>query len=471
MDRRQLLASGWAWAALAGIARAQGVQATGEVADLRTAAREGWIYCLPLIEAAAARSRIAGPSSSGAEGGSNRFVHMSDLAGPQSRTITTPNNDTLYSHAWLDLSAGPVSITLPRTGERYFSLALMDMFTNNFLVIGPRTTHGEGGEITIAPPQGKAPAGSVRAPTTWVWALARTLVDGPSDLAAARAVQDGIVLRAHEGRIPDSGPGRDAAWNDYFLWAQALLDDNPPPEADRPFFQRIAALQLGPRHSFANARFADTETGDIEAGVNDGRALLAGLKPRGVQGWTYPKPDLGDFGQDYLYRAAVAVSGLAALPPSEAMYMRAVGPDGEGVLQEGHYRLSLPGPVPVDGFWSLTLYEATPQGQLFLTANPLGRYSIGDRTAGLKRGPNGELDIWIGRNDPGPSRRPNWLPAPASGPFALILRAYLPRAELVEGRYRLPELVRLDPPAAARPVAEPPVVKPPPPKPRRRRRR
>ena len=42
--------------------------------------------------------------------------------------ITTPNNDTLYSQAWIDLSSGPVRITVPPTGGRYFSLALMDMF-------------------------------------------------------------------------------------------------------------------------------------------------------------------------------------------------------------------------------------------------------------------------------------------------------------------------------------------------------
>jgi len=161
----------------------------------------------------------------------------------------------------------------------------------------------------------------------------------------------------------------------------------------------------------------------------------------------------------------VALSGLAALPPEEAIYLRPVGPDGRTVFHDGAYQLHLPGPLPVDGFWSLTMYEATADGQFFLTANPLNRYAIGDRTPGLVRGPNGEIDIFIARDDPGGAKTANWLPAPASGPFAVSLRAYLPRAELLDGRYRLPPLARIDLPP---PQPQPP---PAPPPPRRRRRR
>jgi hypothetical protein len=85
----------------------------------------------------------------------------------------------------------------------------------------------------------------------------------------------------------------------------------------------------------------------------------------------------------------------------------------------------------------LAVYEATDDGQFFFTDNPLGRYAIGDRTPGLAANPDGSLDLWIGHADPGDARRPNWLPAPA-GPFALFMRAYLPKPELLSGHYRLP---------------------------------
>jgi hypothetical protein len=465
MDRRGFLAGAAAMTAIAGSARAG-------IDGLRTAAHEAWLYGVPLIETAGARSRmVARATAAGAPPPLNAFVHARDLADASSRGVTTPNNDTLYSQAWIDLSSGPVRITVPPTGARYFSLALMDMYTNNIRVIGLRSGKGEGGDyLLLGPPKrigvgdmditeprmprpphlGRHPL-EIRAPGTWVWALGRTLVDGAADLPAARAVQDGLIVHAkHPARTPQAYPARDAAWNDYFFAVQQLIEDNPPPKADDDFFHRIAPLQLGAEQGFERARFADDELSEIEAGIDEAKAELAALRtaPAGVGGWIYPQPDLGDFGQDYLGRAATAIGGLGALPPSEAMYMRALTADGGRLFDsEQHYRLSLPGPVPVDGFWSLSLYEPAAAGQLFFTDNPLHRYSIGDRTAGLRRRADGGLDLWIGRADPGGAHTANWLPAPAKGPFALTLRAYLPKPDLLAGRYRLPPVELLQPAA------------------------
>ena len=138
---------------------------------------------------------------------------------------------------------------------------------------------------------------------------------------------------------------------------------------------------------------------------------------------------------------SASAQALGALTPAEAMYMRAQG-DGHGLFTGDElYRFNLSGPVPVDGFWSLTMYKPTGDGQFFLTDNPLMRYSIGDRTEGLMRGPGGA--IWIGRSDPGDERTANWLPAPRTGPFALTFRAYLPRPEFLGGAHRLPSIVRV----------------------------
>ena len=138
-----------------------------------------------------------------------------------------------------------------------------------------------------------------------------------------------------------------------------------------------------------------------------------------------------------------ALQGLGALPVAEAMYMKAAGDDGSGTFTgDGPYRLTMPAQLPLDGFWSLSMYEATADGQFFFTDNPLHRYTIGDRTQGLKRNADGTLDLWIGRTDPGGDKTANWLPAPQSGPFALYLRAYLPRPEMLDGRFRFPAVVK-----------------------------
>jgi hypothetical protein len=69
-----------------------------------------------------------------------------------------------------------------------------------------------------------------------------------------------------------------------------------------------------------------------------------------------------------------------------------------------------------------------------MVANPIKRYSIGDRTAGLKFGENGSLEIYIQHSSPGPDKESNWLPAP-DGPFALALRLYWPGQDVLDGKW------------------------------------
>ncbi|MBK6704975.1 MAG: DUF1214 domain-containing protein [Caulobacteraceae bacterium] len=100
-----------------------------------------------------------------------------------------------------------------------------------------------------------------------------------------------------------------------------------------------------------------------------------------------------------------------------------------------------PGGVPVDAFWSLTMYTVTPEGRYFFVENPINRYSIGDRTPGLVLEPDGSLEIAIQHEHPGDAQVANWLPAP-EGPMRLALRAYLPREELRRRAWRVPALRR-----------------------------
>ncbi|WP_229181434.1 DUF1214 domain-containing protein [Bradyrhizobium oropedii] len=119
--------------------------------------------------------------------------------------------------------------------------------------------------------------------------------------------------------------------------------------------------------------------------------------------------------------------------------MRAAGNLENGFFDgTADYQLHLPARLPLNGFWSLTMYEVADDNQLFLTESPLGRYAIGDRMDGLRRNADGSVTLWISRGDPGGDRTANWLPAPKRGPFSLIMRCYLPRQEMLAGRWRLP---------------------------------
>ncbi len=111
------------------------VPAFASEGDLRPIARDAYLYLLPLIEMETVRARM---TAAGAQ--QNTIYARRILADHTSRGVTSPNNDTLYASAWLDLSQGPVTVTLPDFGKRYFSLQLMDFYTNSFAVLGTRTT-------------------------------------------------------------------------------------------------------------------------------------------------------------------------------------------------------------------------------------------------------------------------------------------------------------------------------------------
>jgi hypothetical protein len=394
--------------------------------DLREAARQMWLFTLPLIEMARTRG-VNKPNS---------LLHARALSGPAARNVTTPNCDTLYSIDWLDLRGGPVSVTLPATEDRYTSVAFMDMYTNNFIVLGTSLNGGKGGTYVIEGPQatGRPAANTYRSNTPWVWMLARTLVTSDADLPAAHAVQDQIKVTGGKAGAPGvASIDRAAPWADYFKTAQALLAENPPPASDAAFLARQAALGLTANKPFDPARFTPDQAAQIAAGVEQAHA-----DARNAGSST---AITGNFGGDYKARAQVALSGLAALPASEAVYMRINPPAGATGFSGGTaYRLSftkaqLP---PAKAFWSLSMYEVTPAKQLYFTENPIKRYAINDRTPGLVYRPDGGLDLWIGGGDPGPDKRSNWLPSPASGPFAMVLRGYLPKPEMINGTYKPP---------------------------------
>jgi len=411
-------------------------------ADLRTAAREAWTFCLPLFEVARLRM-MAAVRAQRAGNGINSFNHTRKLVTPGTRVITAPNVDTLFSNAFIDLGSGPATIVIPRTGERYFSVQLMDMYTNTFAVLSSRTIGCDGGTFSIVGPRDPADNGAVRSPTEWIWAMVRIAVNGPEDLPELHRIQDGILLQAGSARSPGKFAQRLAPWQNYFASASALLNESPPLATDYAALRRMAPLGLGVGQSFNPGSFDSLQSAEIEAGIADARAAIATRPREAIDGWSYSDAESGNWGQNYVHRARAAVRGLAGLPRQEAMYMHAVAPNGSYHLQEDSWRLTF-GPdqtPPVYAFWSLTAYEVTVQGQYFLANNPLDRYSIGDRTRGLRHNDDGSFDIWISRQDPGGEKTANWLPLPESGRYSLGLRAYLPKQELLNGDYRLPPLV------------------------------
>ncbi|HEX4519926.1 MAG TPA: DUF1214 domain-containing protein [Gaiellaceae bacterium] len=141
----------------------------------------------------------------------------------------------------------------------------------------------------------------------------------------------------------------------------------------------------------------------------------------------------------YFARAAAARGGLWGNHGYEAAYAM-VYLDGDGNLLDGtkSYRLRFEETPPVGAFWSVTMYDSK---DFYLLDNPIDRYSIGDRTPGVRRAADGSLTIVLQHDEPETEEdRANWLPTPAA-PFRPILRMYEPQGAAFDGGYVLPPIV------------------------------
>jgi hypothetical protein len=420
---------------------------------------QAYVYGYPLVEMYRVRhARVFDPANEH-RSRLNQFAHARRLRDHTDTQVVFPNNDTLYSSAFLDLAREPVILHVPDTNGRYYVFQFMDFRTNNFAFVGKRTTGTKEGTFAVVGHgwKGNLPQGMPRidAPTNAVWLLGRILVDGKDDLAAVHTLQDRCTLTllsdwgkekpAPPRPLPDLPAYDPSDPLTFFELLNAVLRENPPPPREAALMSLFGQIGLGPDRNFRVRDLDPAVARGLRRAVEKGRQIIAATPATATpttDGWAVPLPHVGAFGDDFLYRAAVARRMLAALTPEEAIYFRTDVDDRKRPLHGGQrYRIrfekgQLP---PVDAFWSVTLYRA-PEG--FFAANAINRYSIGDRTKGLQYNADGSLDLYVQHESPGAEHESNWLPAP-KGEFYLGLRCFLPRPEVVKGTWKPPAVQRL----------------------------
>ena len=379
--------------------------------------------------------------------GFNRFAHERNLAGPDYATFKVPNTDTLYSTAWIDLSKGPVEIDIPATQLKYFTLNIFDIFGNPSN-LSNRTIGVKGGRFLLVPRgwSGTPPAGVTVYPaaTTQLWILMRAFAQSDAEVRTARAFQDGVRIIAPQGdATADSDgdtspppPAPDA--NGYLRVLDYVLRANGWQPGEEALVSRFRPLGIMGDRPFDLDRLTPATRAAIESGYADALGMLTRAKsqlgePTGT-GWM--KVNKGVYGFNYLRRSVINMAGLGANVREEnASYTTFV--DGKGAALDGassRYMLRLQTPPPVNSFWSVTLYDAKT---FALHPNPLRRYLVSDRTKGLKVQKDGSIEIRIQNA----SADGNWLPAPA-GPFFVVIRAYGPKPDMLNGRWLPPPILR-----------------------------
>jgi len=384
------------------------------------------------------------------------FHHMREYPAAGFR----PCFDTLSSIAWCDLTKGAYVISVPDTSDRYYVLAMHDMWTDVFATIGTRTTGNNAGHFALVPRNwtGTLPYGMERidAPTTHVWIAGLTEAHGPKDFAAVHKIQDGYVATplSHWERsgVPLSrkiGPVVDVETSPadqvnamsadaFFNCAADLMTIETPHLTDWPILARMRKIALEPGKSFHFKRAPAAVQAGLSTAVQEARShIIANSSTMGRvrNGWQMNTATIGAYGNSYLKRAVIATVGLGALPPEDLIYALNVA-TAEGTSTTGaneyttHFNKDeLP---PVHAFWSISTYDA----EGFPVRNPISRFAIGSYDD-LTYNADGSLDIYIQSRRPPAHNLSNWLPAPA-GQMSIVMRLYSPHLAALDGRWTPP---------------------------------
>jgi hypothetical protein len=427
-----------------------------------TVAAQGYEYGMPLLNMARTfrTSTSVNVSNGRGAGPVNQFSHFTKLADAKDRKVVAPNNDTLYSMAWLDLSKGPVVIHTAKGTKRFHVLELLDPYEKNFANIGsPAHSYGDG-DYLVAPRgwKGRTPKGLKRisSPQNRVWIIGRTLVYGQADLKNVRKIQHTYRIvplkrwnpnkpyaytppkpkkadrKVNEAHVTGTGAGEDPA-----IFFDALGDQLkrfPPPKADAPMLAKLRTLGIGAGlHPVAGGKLSDAQLQALRDAVTQGPAkVTSNLVSKyletfdALNGWLATRT--GAYGTNYSKRAIVDQVGIGAPLPWVSVYPLALfditrAPLTGAKRYVAHFTPHTSHP-PVKFFWSMTLYD----NDGFLVDNAKNRYLINDRS-GLRYNHDGSLDIYIQPTMPtNPAQARNWLPSPpASSPtrgFRLLIRLY-----------------------------------------------
>lgn len=410
-------------------------------------ASQAFIYGYPLLEFERARAEVAEL---------NTLYSLTSFANPDVDPVwqaigggKRPNTDTFYSLAYLDLSEGPVVLSVPDMGDRYFSFQLTEPYISVADYIGSRTTGSGKGLYAItwtgAPGEVEG-ATPIEVPYASMMMLGRTLAGDVEDQAIAIELMKQYTLTP-TGQPNDPPFFVPASRNgvDILNTISNAMVANPAPAIDGPKLAQLAKIGVGPGLQIADANLGFLSTIAVDLAVRATSAalpLLANLiqytSALQNRGWAIPNPSIGDYGTDYLFRAGVAEVGWVANTPEEATYY-------PGLL--GRYLLPLFGfpsrvlhfakgetpPVDADGFWSVTVYDGN--GNLY--KNPENRYSVSNsRPEELVYQPDGSLTIVFSHKDPG-DENVNWLPVPL-GFFEAYMRMYVPNEEILNGTWKAP---------------------------------
>jgi hypothetical protein len=203
---------------------------------------------------------------------------------------------------------------------------------------------------------------------------------------------------------------------------------------------RMASIGLTPGQDFDPGKLRPFDKAAVEAVPKLAlQRMLERFKSLPTtNAWLYFGPSVANWGSDYVLRALCNMLGPGWNLPADAVYPASEkGPDGKDYDGNNKYviRFEKGQMPPVNGFWSLTMYDA----ERFFAPNVLNRYTLSQRDI-LVANADGSVDIYLQSSSPGKDKEANWLPTPKAK-FGVMLRLYWPKEtspSILDGTWKPP---------------------------------
>ncbi|KAI1758609.1 hypothetical protein GGR53DRAFT_235479 [Hypoxylon sp. FL1150] len=395
------------------------------------------------------------------------------LATPEERSVVSPNVDTLYMSQMYDISRESLMITIPEVeSDRYYAVSLYTPEGDNYINLGS-LTQTISGNYLLTPAVASDTAGkmvigtdskyrgTIYSPRTIGYLLIRILLKNQdSDVEVVNEIQRKFSTTAIARCGKPIGPelnddlfaNASSSQAEYLLTLTARFNETVPPTRDEPLLPVNTTTQLSQAGIGDNGTYEQPSCVDLggaytaaNTSISDYMRSLQFIESLG-NGWAMPRPNLiGEYGDNYDARAAVARIGYFALTTDQALYP--IYPQGFSLGSNESYTLRFAGKPPVTeiGFWSITMYDT--EGRL--VPNSIARYALGDRsnltypdgTLVYDANTDAPFDVLVQASQPPANWTSNWLPSPSTpGAFNMILRFYAPSEALSNGLYTYPQV-------------------------------
>jgi len=417
-----------------------------------------WVKAGQTLRAFAHGTHPPGPDQSAL--GVNVWGHMRSLMTHEDRNIETPNTETLYSVAILDLQEGPIVIVHPDHGDRYFRTSIWEL-------------HGDTHTISQKKDGGKPPPyvlvrsgwnGTIPEGANAIWMRSRYVnaaphigVYGSGDLPNVYALQDGYKLIAlkdwntSNNEMARGHPMRplrrpNTVVPDELLFFEELcetLKDITLRDDEMAFARQAGRIGVTLSDGFQFKNLDSTTVAGLKRAVLDGQSILehntsslTAQQPGGTWMVSYDLTSL----DDWLFRGTVGWKFVWGDAASEIL-IPMVRVDANGQPLDGHLKYTLDfaaGQLPPARYWRISMYDLDG----FFTSNQIRRYGIGNMAEKLEPNPDGSLTLYIQHGSPGQAKEVNWLPAPEAG-FFLMMRLYQPEEKMYRGQFIVPPLKRV----------------------------